>query len=317
VSVPIKVFCGYAHEDKNLLEKLKISLEPFRREGSISLWADSDITAGIDWEEEIHKQLNDAQVILFLVSPDFIASNYCYSVEMKRALEWHERGEARVIPIILRHTYWQNTPINKLQALPTNARPVIDSCWISQDEAFLDIATGIGKVICELREKQVSVFPIDDKVSHNSTYVGDLTTRNTAKESQLVKGANDFIASLDSVSEKAKMFLQQLCDWAVSLEQKHLVQLYTYHGKGEILTLLPRLKLGDAGLVSIYNNHGTAYIQFWRSVFERRAPVSLAHIEASIMLIKQGNTCYEVSEELLAMLTEAYREAVGHTRSIS
>ena len=82
------------------------------------------------------------------------------------------------------------------------------------------------------------------------------------------------------------------------------------NGKSGILTLLPRLVADDAGLVSIYNNNGVAYLQFWRSVFERRASRSLARVE-SITPIKQGNSTREVSEELLDALTIAYKEAAG------
>ncbi len=114
----------------------------------------------------------------------------------------------------------------------------------------------------------------------------------------------------------ARCATRGLCDWAVALEQARLVKLYTYHGKAGILTLLPRLQADNAGLVSIYNNNGTAYIQFWRSVFERRAPNALARIEASITPIKQGNTTREVSDELLEALTEAYKEAAGRPITI-
>src|SRR5438067_10954212 len=80
--------------------------------------------------------------------------------------------------------------------------------------------------------------------------------------------------------------------------------------------LLVPTSFPGAGLVSIYNNNGSAYLQFWRSVFERRAPSALARIEASIMPIKQGNTTHEVSDALLEALTEAYREAAGRPLTI-
>lgn len=94
------------------------------------------------------------------------------------------------------------------------------------------------------------------------------------------------------------------------------MKLYTYHGKAGYLTLLPRLQIDNAGLVSIYNNNGTVYIQFWRSVFERRAPTALAHIEALNTPIKQGNTTREVSDKLLEALTMAYQEAAGRPITI-
>ena len=83
----IKVFFCYAHEDEPLLKTLKKYLTPMQRQGLIALWYDRDISAGTAWEQEISEHLNTAQIILLLVSPDFMASDYCYSIEMKRALE--------------------------------------------------------------------------------------------------------------------------------------------------------------------------------------------------------------------------------------
>src|SRR5439155_15124811 len=116
---PIEILCCYARKDKLLLKELKTHLIPLQRQGLISIWHDADISAGMEWEVEINKHLNADQVILLLVSPDFMASDYCYSKELKRAIERHERGEARVIPIILRRVLWKVAPLNKLQALPT------------------------------------------------------------------------------------------------------------------------------------------------------------------------------------------------------
>jgi hypothetical protein len=91
--------------------------------------------------------LDTAQIILLLISPEFMASEYCYSVEMKRAMERHECGKARVIPIILRHTSWQLAPFGKLQPLPTRAKPVISSSWRNKNVAFHDVAEGIRKTV--------------------------------------------------------------------------------------------------------------------------------------------------------------------------
>ncbi len=106
--MPVKIFFCYAHEDEQLLNKLKNHLFPLKRAGLIDVWHDRDISAGTDWEQQIKSHLNQAQIILLLISPDFMASDYCYSIEMQRVLERHDLGEARVIPIILRHVYWQD-----------------------------------------------------------------------------------------------------------------------------------------------------------------------------------------------------------------
>jgi len=136
-------------------------------------------------------------------------------------------------------------------------------------------------------------------------------TPRLKEESRFVEGSADFIASIEAAPEASRPLLQRLCNWALALEQSRLVRLGTYHGKRGILTLLPRLPVDDVGLVSIYNTNGTVSLQFWRSVFERHAPKSLARIEQSLMPIKQGNTTHEINDELLETLTGAYKEAAG------
>ena len=147
----VSIFFCYAHEDELLLNKLKTHLRPLQRQGLIDFWYDRDISAGTNWEQQIKEQLNAAQIILLLISPDFMDSDYCYGVEMQLALERNERGEALVIPIILRPVDWQGM-LGKLQALPTDAIPVMSSRWHSQDEAFFDVTEGIRKVV----EKDIS-----------------------------------------------------------------------------------------------------------------------------------------------------------------
>src|SRR5947209_947894 len=90
---PLEIFCCYAHEDEALLNKLKTHLKPLQRQGLIDVWQDRDISAGTQWEQEINKHLDEADIILLLVSPDFIASDYCYNIEMKRALERDKRKD--------------------------------------------------------------------------------------------------------------------------------------------------------------------------------------------------------------------------------
>jgi tetratricopeptide (TPR) repeat protein len=115
-----------------------------KREGIIRDWYDRRITTGREWRDEISTQLESAEIILLLVSPDFLASDYCYDIEVTRAVEKHEAGEVHVIPIILRPSEWKLTPFGKLQALPKDGNPV--TRWSDRDAAFLDIAKGIREV---------------------------------------------------------------------------------------------------------------------------------------------------------------------------
>jgi len=149
---PVKLFYSYSHEDERLRDKLDNHLALLQRQGVITEWHDRQIEAGSDWAGEINAHLDSADIILMLVSDDFIASDYCYSVEMMRALERHERGEARVIPIILRPVDWESSLLGELQALPRNAKPVVK--WGNRDDAFKNIAQEIRKVIKKFQPKQ-------------------------------------------------------------------------------------------------------------------------------------------------------------------
>lgn len=151
---PIAVFISYAHEDKVLSETLIKHLSNLKRQGIIKEWYDHQIGAGEEWEGEILEHLNSAEVILLLISTDFMASDYCYDVEVKHAMERHEAGEARVIPVILRPCDWNNAPFSKLQALPSDAKPI--TRWSDRDEAFFNVASGIRKVAENLQQKASS-----------------------------------------------------------------------------------------------------------------------------------------------------------------
>jgi len=150
--MPVKIFFCYAHEDEPLLNKLKSHLSPLQRQGLIDVWHDRDISASSEWEQEIKEQLNTAQIILLLISPDFMNSDYCYGTELKQAIDRHERKEARVIPIILRPVYWQGV-LGKLQALPKDALPATDPDWHNLDRAFFDAVEGIRKVVEEINKR--------------------------------------------------------------------------------------------------------------------------------------------------------------------
>jgi len=155
----IQIFYSYSHKDEALRDQLEKHLSILRRGGLIQAWHDRRIGVGREWEKEISEHLDTAQIILLLISADFLASEYCYGLELQRAMQRHEAGEALVIPIILRPVDWKGAPFSKLQALPTNAKPV--TTWSNRDKAFLDIARGIRAAV----EGLVSFQQPTDKAS--------------------------------------------------------------------------------------------------------------------------------------------------------
>jgi hypothetical protein len=161
-SNPIEVFISYARDDDKLRKRFVKHLASLELQKVITTWHDHEIVPGDNWRRETDKHLNTAGVILLLVSENFLASRYAYGVEFKRAMERHERGEARVIPVILRSCEWRDTPLGELQALPEGGKPVKD--WKTIDTGFANVAEGLKKAIKEL--------PANDETSITFTYSG-------------------------------------------------------------------------------------------------------------------------------------------------
>ena len=146
---PVRLVYSFSHKDEGLRDELETHLALLERQGVIAPWSDRKIVAGEVWAGRIDEHFKDADIILLLISADFLRSNYCYEIEMEDALERHRAGTARVVPIILRDVDWHSAPFGKLQALPRDGRPI--TLWTNRDEAWAVIAREIRNVIDELR----------------------------------------------------------------------------------------------------------------------------------------------------------------------
>ncbi|HLM74961.1 MAG TPA: TIR domain-containing protein, partial [Polyangiaceae bacterium] len=146
---PLRLFYSYSHKDEALRDELETHLAILQRQGLIAPWHDRCIEPGTDWAGAVDSNLEEADIILLLVSADFIASPYCYEKEMLRALERHHANQARVIPIILRATDFKGAPFEEIQALPKDAKPVTE--WKNRDKAWTDVARGIRLAVESLR----------------------------------------------------------------------------------------------------------------------------------------------------------------------
>ena len=142
----VKIFIAYSRLDENYLKELKKYLKPLRRKKNIQIWYDGEIVPGTKWETDIHKHLNEANIVLLLISANSLESDYFHSKEMLRALERHEKGEALVIPIILKYSLWMEEPeLSTLQALPKDGKPI--SSWEDKSEVYTNIALGVKKSV--------------------------------------------------------------------------------------------------------------------------------------------------------------------------
>lgn len=189
----IEVFFSYSHSDAKYAQELQKHFSGLRKQGLIE-WHDRDIDAGKDWESSINEDLNNASIILLLISPSYMASDYCYSVEMKRALERHETRQARVIPILIRPTVTDGAPFRYLQSLPPNHKPV--SLWgAKRDEAFVIIVREIKKIIDELLifDNQ-EVIPIEENIQNQTPQI----SQSTADEQPFPRSLTNDISETSS-----------------------------------------------------------------------------------------------------------------------
>lgn len=141
----MKAFISYSHRDSSALERLHVHLASLKREGRIEAWYDRDILAGGELNEEIAEQLETCELFLLLVSPDFLASDYCVETEMGRALERHDARNARVVPIIIEPCDWAASRLRALKALPQDGKPISE--WTNQNLAYLNVIQELRRIL--------------------------------------------------------------------------------------------------------------------------------------------------------------------------
>jgi len=158
--------------------KLRNHLSLLERNGLIKVWEYGNVSPGTEWEQELNEYLDKAQVILLLISDSFLASNYCYTVQMQQAIKRHERKDARVIPILLRPVYWEEPPLDKLRALPDDNKPILQ--WKPQDEGFRNVVVGVKKVI-----EQWNTHSLPDPKVERKEMIANLNRLIEAVKSQM------------------------------------------------------------------------------------------------------------------------------------
>ncbi len=161
---PVDLFYSYAHEDEKLRDELDGHLALLRRKGVIRPWHDRGIVPGQQWDEAIDRELSTADLILLLVSMDFLNSDYIWGKELATAIERARRGDASVIPVLLRAVDIEDAPFAHLQGLPTDLRPV--TSWPNRDEAWTDVAKGIRRAVEAIRQRWASA-PLPEEAMHS------------------------------------------------------------------------------------------------------------------------------------------------------
>lgn len=213
----VKVFFSYSHKDENLRNELEIHLSTLKRQGIIQTWHDRRIGAGKSFGAEIDANLETSDIILLLVSPYFIASDYCYNVEMQRALERHKDGEAHVIPVILHPCDWKQTPFGKLRATPTDGKPV--SKYPNQHDAFLSITKDIRRIAEEITNKTEV-----EAEKFKQSQLGDLRTEPKAKIIKKPRSSNLRVRRKFTDIERSK-FIAESLEYLANFFENSLTEL--------------------------------------------------------------------------------------------
>ncbi|WP_096695893.1 toll/interleukin-1 receptor domain-containing protein [Polaromonas sp. AER18D-145] len=187
------IFFSYSHKDEVLRNELEAHLALLKHEGLVKAWHDRRIFAGDEVDDAIFCQLETADIILLLVSSDFINSAYCYSREMARAMERHHAGQARVIPVILRHCDWSRAPFGKLLAAPRDGKPV--ASWPDRDEALADVARQVRQAVEATGAAAAKPAKASPGVSGRSTGASSLPRSSNLRLKQefTEKDADDFL----------------------------------------------------------------------------------------------------------------------------
>lgn len=144
------VFVSYAHLDEKFRGELEFQLTILKNKGYLDWWTDQRLVPGDEWEEKIIEKLENADIILLLVSAYFLASPFCWGVELAKAINRHENGTARVVPVFVRDCATEETPLEKLHGVPRKDRPV--STWKDRHKAWTAVAKGIQKAVEEWRK---------------------------------------------------------------------------------------------------------------------------------------------------------------------
>lgn len=202
----IKVFISYAHADESYKEELEKRLALLKHNGTIESWNGKEILPEIEWDKEIKRQIQESQMILLLISNDFLVSDYINDIEIKLALDRYRKGEVIIVPIIIRPNAFSDFEIGKFQVLPKDGRPV--STWENQDEAWEDIISHLNRVFKSFNEGNIPLkhssekngtnLPLKQNPRHSKSEILELITKgDTEKALDLLISVSRSISNRD------------------------------------------------------------------------------------------------------------------------
>ena len=208
------VFFSYSHVDEALREQIETQLSMLKRQGVIETWHDRRVGAGQEFARAIEEHVELDEIILILISADFIASDYCYKTEMARVMERHEAGEAIVIPVILRACDWQGAPFGKLNPTPPGGKPITQ--YADRDQALLEVAKAV----------RAAVNQLEGKASHHKASISMASSGSKSPPNLLVGPRSSNLALAKRFTEREKdRFKRETFDYIARFFENSLEEL--------------------------------------------------------------------------------------------
>ncbi len=220
---PIKVFISYARKDESFKDELIKHLKPLVRDNTIQIWYDALITPGKNWDEEIKIHIQEAQIIILLISADFMASDYIYDVEISKSLDRSRKRENIIVPVIIRPTSYLSLEINKYQALPKDGKPI--STWTDKDEAWMDVTRSLEKLFDSLSQGRIN---LEESKNFSISIINEDEDRNIKEQ------------SIDSIAQIKNLIVKGNLDRALTLSLKILKEYQQDDSYNSILLLSSR-----------------------------------------------------------------------------
>ncbi len=183
----INLFISYSHKDEQYKDNLQEHLSGLKFQGIINAWDDRAILAGEKWDDEIMQNMRNADIILFLVSPSFMASGYINDVEIKYAMERHEKGEVIIVPVIIRPCDLSSLTISKFQAVPKNAKPIVE--WDNMDNGYLDVVLQLKRLINKIGKVKNNNSSKIEKTTESIEHTSEITEYITANIRKMINAA--------------------------------------------------------------------------------------------------------------------------------
>jgi hypothetical protein len=244
----VKLFCSYSHLDEKWRRKLSNSLAALRRSGDIEEWYDGMIDPGSDWDSRIRDELENADIVALIVSDNFIASDFCWGMELQRALELHAQGRTTVIPVVVSPCQWERTPLQHIEALPKPLKPI--ALWRPQDAGWKSVADGVARVVKQLAQRPAVAISAA-AVSRRSSTLDDKPSKSPATR------AMSAAAAAGSRSRSRLTRIVYDCGGELTLP-------------GKVARTEGGLPVGDDAVDATYDAIGVVD-GFFRNVFERNS----------------------------------------------